>query len=392
MQSTHEAHIAAPVTATSTAAPARSGELEQRIRAACRVRHYSLATEKVYVSWYRRFVRWAGMKHPATLGADVVERWLSHLATAGDVSASTQRQALSAVLFLYKQVLQMDLPWLDGIVRAKQPQRLPCVLTQLEVQRLFQALPESPAGLAIRLIYGTGMRLSEALRLRVKDLDFDGLSITVREGKGDKDRITMLPASLVAHLHQQLASRMSMHTIDKARGKVDVEMPNALGRKYPNACREWAWQWVFATDDYNTCPRTGSERRHHIHPKTIQRLMRDAVLRAGIHKPATPHTLRHSFATHLLQGGQDIRTVQELLGHSDVATTMIYTHVAGLGASGAVSPLDQMLGAGQAPLPKPGRQILASQAGIAQRHRQVRPAHDARHLHVREHPAPIRPA
>ena len=383
MQATHEAFTAAPVIATGQAATGRRGELEQRIRDACRVRHYSLSTEKAYVSWYRRFVRWAGLKHPATLGGDVVERWLSHLATDGEISASTQRQALSAVLFLYKQVLGVNLPWLDGIVRAKQPQRLACVLSQLEVHRLLQALPDTPAGLVIRLMYGTGLRVSEALRLRVKDLDFAGATITVREGKGDKDRTTMLPATLAAALQEQLARRMAMHTIDTARGMVDVEMPHALGRKYPQACRQWAWQWIFATDDYNTCHRTGSVRRHHIHPRTIQRTMRDAVHRACIHKPATPHTLRHSFATHLLQGGQDIRTVQELLGHSDVATTMIYTHTAGLGASGARSPLDLLSAtAGPQGLPQPGRQIFAAQARVPQRHRQVRPAHDARDLQV----------
>ena len=368
--------------AAPNAPPAQ--RLADRIREACRVRHYSLSTEKVYVAWYKRFVRWAGLRHPATLGGDVVERWLSHLATDDDVAASTQRQAKAAILFLYKQVLGIDLPWLDDVVSAKQPQRLPCVLTQLEVQRLLALLPDTPTGLVLKLLYGTGMRVSEALRLRVKDIDFAGRSITVREGKGDKDRITMLPAALADDLLRQLDARDRLHSIDKARGMVDVEMPHALGRKYPNACREWGWQWVFATEDYNTCPRTGAIRRHHIHPKTIQRGMRDAVRLAQIHKPATPHTLRHSFATHLLQAGQDIRTVQELLGHSDVSTTMIYTHTAGLGASGTISPLDQMLGPSSA---QPRRQILTAKTGIPQRHRQARPAHDARHLHVAEYPA-----
>ena len=312
----------------------------------------------------------------------MVERWLSHLATDGDVSASTQRQALSALLFLYQHVLGVKLPWMDSIVRAKQPHRLPCVLNQAEVQRLLAALPETPAGLLLALLYGTGMRVSEGLRLRVKDIDFAGRAITIREGKGDKDRITMLPASLVAALQQQIAARVAMHTIDTARGMVDVELPHALGRKYPNACREWAWQWVFATDDYNTCHRTGAVRRHHLHPKTIQRTMRAAVLRAGIHKPATPHTLRHSFATHLLQSGQDIRTVQVLLGHTDVSTTMIYTHTAGLGVSGTISPLDQLGRIEPGQLPEPRRQIFATKAGVAQHHGQVRPAHDPRDLHV----------
>ena len=321
---------------------ATSPKLEQRIRDACRVRHYSLTTERVYVAWYKRFVRWAGLKHPATLGGDLVERWLSHLATDEKVSASTQRQALAAVLFLYRQVLGMDLPWLDGIVRAKQPQRLPCVLTVSEVQRLMAVLPDTTAGLILQLLYGAGMRLSEGLRLRVKDIDLDARTVTVRSGKGGKDRTTMLPSRLVPALSAQLAHRRRLHDLDLARGMVDVELPHALHRKYPNAPREWAWQWVFGAADYSTCPRTGVVRRHHLHPKTIQRCMHDAVRRAGIHKPATVHTLRHSFATHLLEAGQDIRTIQELLGHADVSTTMIYTHVANTGACGVRSPLDAL--------------------------------------------------
>jgi integron integrase len=317
-------------------------KLEQRIRDACRLRHYSLSTERVYVAWYKRFVRWAGLKHPATLGGDVVERWLSHLATEGEVSASTQRQALAAILFLYRAVLGMELPWLDGITRAKQPQRLPCVLTRAEAQRLMAVLPATAPGLILRLAYGAGLRLSECLRLRVKDVDLDARSIVVRDGKGGKDRTTCLPAALVPALREQLAHRRRLHDVDLARGMVDVELPHALARKYPQAPREWAWQWVFAAADYSTCPRTGAVRRHHLHPKTIQRTMHDAVRRAGIHKPATVHTLRHSFATHLLEAGQDIRTIQTLLGHADVSTTMIYTHVASTGASGVLSPLDAM--------------------------------------------------
>lgn len=316
--------------------------LEQRIRDACRVRHYSLATERAYVSWYKRFVRWAGLKHPATLGGDSVERWLSHLATDGNVSASTQRQALAAILFLYRQVLGMQLPWLDNVTRANQPQRLPCVLTRAEVQRVLQALPNSAPGLILRLCYGAGLRLSEGLRLRVKDVDLDRLTVTVRDGKGGKDRTTVLPAALVAPLSEQLHHRRKLHDVDLARGMVDVEMPHALARKYPNAPREWGWQWIFAAADYSTCPRTGSIRRHHLHPKTVQRYMHGAVRRAGVHKPATVHTLRHSFATHLLEAGQDIRTIQTLLGHADVSTTMIYTHVSSTGASGVRSPLDAL--------------------------------------------------
>ena len=315
-------------------------KLEQQIRDACRVRHYSLATEKVYVGWYKSFVRWAGLRHPATLGGDMVERYLTHLATEREVSASTQRQALSALLFLYQQVLGLKLPWMDNIVRAKQPHRLPCVLTVSETQRVLAKLPTDATGLLLRLIYGAGLRLAEGLRLRVKDIDWERRSIIVRGGKGDKDRATMLPASLVPALREQLERRRALHQLDVLAGRVDVELPHALAAKYPNASREWAWQWLFATDGYCTDPRTGAIRRHHLHPKTIQRAMRRAVLAAGLAKPATVHTLRHSFATHLLEAGQDIRTIQTLLGHSDVSTTMIYTHVASTGATGVRSPLD----------------------------------------------------
>ena len=318
-------------------------KLEQRIRDACRVKHYSLSTERVYVAWYKRFVRWAGLKHPATLGGDAVERWLSHLATELDVSASTQRQALSAILFLYQQVLGMDLPGLANVTRAKQSRHLPCVLTQPEVSRLLAVLPDTAAGLVLRLCYGGGLRLSEGLRLRIKDVDLDRLILTIRDGKGGKDRSTCLPACVVPALQRQLAARRRLHDLDLARGMVDVELPHALARKYPAAPREWGWQWLFGAADYSTCPRTGSVRRHHLHPKTIQRAMHEAVRRAGLHKPATAHTLRHSFATHLLERGQDIRTIQTLLGHASVETTMIYTHVASTGASGVASPLDSMV-------------------------------------------------
>lgn len=324
--------------ATTTKPP----KLEEQIRQACRVRHYSLSTERTYVSWYKQFVRWAGLKHPATLGADRVQAWLTHLATDREVSASTQRQALAAMLFLYKQVLQMNLPWMDNVVRAKQPVHLPRVLSKAEMRAILEQLPRSSAGLAVALTYGTGMRRSDVLRLRVQDLDFDRRVITIRGGKGEKDRTTMLPRALEAGLRAQLAKRAQMHAVDIARGKVDVELPHALAQKYPNACREWAWQWVFAADDYSTCPRTGSVRRHHLHEKTLNRTLRDAAKRAGITKHVTAHTLRHSFATHLLEDGKDIRTIQQLLGHSDVSTTMIYTHVANVGAAGVLSPIDSV--------------------------------------------------
>lgn len=327
--------------ADNTAAT-KPAKLEDQIREACRVRHYSLATERSYVRWYKQFVRWAGLKHPATLGADRIEAWLSHLATEREVSASTQRQALAAILFLYRQVLGMQVPWLDGIVRAKQPQRLPRVLSKAEVRAVLQHLPRTSAGLAVALVYGTGMRRSDVLRLRVQDVDFDRRVITIRDGKGGKDRTTMLPAALEAGLRAQLAKRLQMHALDQMRGMVDVELPHALAQKYPNAPRQWEWQWVFAADDYSTCPRTGSIRRHHLHEKTLNRTLATAARRAGITKHVTSHTLRHSFATHLLEDGKDIRTIQELLGHADVSTTMIYTHVANTGAAGVRSPLDSL--------------------------------------------------
>lgn len=321
-------------------APAQ--KLEDQIRHACRVRHYSLATERSYVGWYRQFVRWAGMKHPATLGGDRVQAWLSYLATERDVAASTQRQALAAVLFLYRQVLGLLLPWMGDIVRAKQPARLPTVLSQTEMARVIAAPPRTSAGLAIALVYGTGMRIGDVMRLRVQDIDFERRCITIRGGKGDKDRTTMLPRGLEAGLHKQLAKRLQMHHIDMGRGMVDVELPHALHVKYPSAARQWHWQWVFAASGYSTCPRTGAVRRHHLHPKTLGRALAAAVRGAGITHRCTMHTLRHSFATHLLEAGRDIRTIQVLLGHASVETTMIYTHVATVGASGVASPLDSL--------------------------------------------------
>jgi len=316
-------------------------KLLDQMRAAIRVKHYSLRTERTYISWVKHFIHWSGLRHPADMGAPEIEAFLSMLANERDVSASTQNQALAALLFLYKHVLGIDLPWLDNITRAKKPARLPVVLSQSEVAAVL-AHTKGTSGLIIRLLYGTGMRLMEAMRLRVKDIDFDSNIILVRGGKGDKDRVVPLPASLVQPLRDQLAVRRKMHDIDLARGMVDVELPHALWKKYPNAPKEWAWQYVFAAADYSTDPRTGVVRRHHIHEKGIQRAMRAAVIAAGIHKPASCHTLRHSFATHLLETGSDIRTVQELLGHSDVSTTMIYTHVVKRGAAGAISPLDRI--------------------------------------------------
>lgn len=326
---------------SNNAAP-KPAKLEDQIRQACRVRHYSLHTERTYVRWYKQFVRWAGLKHPATLGPDRVQAWLSHLATERDVAAATQHQARAAILFLYRQVLGLNLPWLNDIVPAKQPARLPRVLSKAEVLAIVDRLPRTSAGLAVALLYATGMRMSDVLRLRVQDIDFERRIITVRDGKGGKDRTTMLPRSLERGLQSQLSYRAKLHAIDVMRGKVDVELPHALAQKYPGAPREWAWQWVFAGEDYSTCPRTGSIRRHHLHPKTLNRTLSTAARRAGIAKHVTAHTLRHSFATHLLEDGKDIRTIQQLLGHADVSTTMIYTHVANVGHAGVASPLDQI--------------------------------------------------
>lgn len=315
--------------------------LLDRVRERICVLHYSRSTEKTYIHWILGFIRFHGRRHPQDMGAPEVEAYLSHLATAREVASGTQNQAMHAILFLYKQVLGIDLPWLDGITRAKPSKRLPTVLTQAEARALLANVEGLP-GLVIRLLYGTGMRLMEWLRLRVKDIEFAARVITVRGGKGDKDRVVPLPDSLVESLKARLIERRKMHDIDLARGIADVELPHALERKYKNAGKEFGWQYIFAASDYSADPRTGVIRRHHIHEKTIQRHVKEAARRAGIDKPTHPHTLRHSFATHLLEAGYDIRTVQELLGHSDVSTTMIYTHVLNRGGRGVVSPLDRI--------------------------------------------------
>lgn len=316
--------------------------LLDQVRAAIRTRHYSLRTEQAYCHWIKRFILFHGKRHPIDMGAAQVEAFLSALATERGVAASTQNQALAALLFLYREVLDRDLPWLDGITRAKRGKRLPTVLTQHETAALLRHLPADTNGLVIRLLYGTGMRLLEALRLRVKDLDIATRSITIRAGKGDKDRVTMLPESLIPALQDQLKARRRWHDIDLASGHADVELPDALRRKYPRAPQEWAWQYVFAAPGYSTDPCSGAVRRHHWSERNIQRAVKVAALSAGIAKPVHPHCLRHSFATHLLELGHDIRTVQELLGHADVKTTMIYTHVLNRGAAGTTSPLDRI--------------------------------------------------
>jgi len=315
--------------------------LWERIAIACRAKGYSLSTERTYVHWAKAYCMHHGRRHPRDMGAGEVQAYLNHLAVVREVAPSTAKQALSALLFLHREVLRVDLPWLDGLRYPKGQPRLPVVLTQAEVGALLHSTRATP-GLVLHLLYGSGMRMLEALRLRVKDLDLDRCCITVREGKGGKDRITMVPASLVAPLRAHLQARRSLHDTDVATGMADVEMPHALATKMPGASRQWAWQFVFCSAGYATCPRTAAIRRHHLHEANIQRAMRAAVVAAKIQKRATVHTLRHSFATHLLEAGQDIRTIQQLLGHSDVSTTMIYTHIASTGPAGVRSPLDRL--------------------------------------------------
>jgi len=307
-----------------------------------RLNHYSARTEAAYLGWIRRFVEANGRRSPRELGAAEVEAFLSHLAVEGRVASSTQNLALSAVLFLYKDVLGIELPWLKDVTRAKRPQRLPTVLTHKETEALLQALKPGLPGLVARLLYGTGMRLMEGVRLRVKDLELDTRQIVVRNGKGAKDRVTVLPEALVAPLRAHLAERRVAYEVDLKTGNAQVWMPDALERKYPNAATHWAWQYVFPAPELSTDPRSGAVRRHHLGEQLVQRAVRRAAQLARLTKHVSPHTLRHSFATHLLEAGYDIRTVQELLGHSDVSTTMIYTHVLNRGGRGVKSPLDSL--------------------------------------------------
>ncbi|MDP3295087.1 MAG: integron integrase [Nevskia sp.] len=314
-------------------------KLLDQVRDAVRVRHYSIRTEDAYVNWIKRFILFHGKQHPRELGTAAVSAFLSHLAVEGKVSASTQNQALSALLFLYQKVLEIELPRIGDVVRAKKPQRLPTVLSRTEVHALLDRCAGT-AGLIIRLLYGTGLRLMEGVRLRVKDVDVARAELIVRDGKGGKDRVTMLPQSLVAAMEAQLAARKALHAEDVKSGTVGVWLPDALAKKYPNASSEWGWQYLFVASNFSIDPRSGVRRRHHYNEKLVQREVRRAALAAGIVRPASPHTLRHSFATHLLEAGYDIRTVQELLGHADVSTTMIYTHVLNRGGRGVRSPLD----------------------------------------------------
>jgi integron integrase len=316
--------------------------LLEAVRREIRARHLSIRTEQQYVYWVRCFVRHFQRRHPRELGAVEVEAFLAMLANERRVAASTHNQALSALLFLYRAVLKQELPWLDQLQRPRRPQRLPVILSVEEVQAVLARMNGEHALLA-RLLYGTGMRIMEALRLRVKDVDFAHRTLIVREGKGNKDRVLMLPQSLEDGLRAQLACARSRWLRDRADRCPGVELPQALARKYPRAGESWAWHWVFPQATLSRDPRSGVRRRHHLFDQTFQRAFKRAVVAAGlVDKPATPHTLRHAFATHLLQAGYDIRTVQELLGHSDVSTTMIYTHVLKVGGMGVRSPLDAM--------------------------------------------------
>ena len=320
--------------------PLRATRLLDRVRERVRGLHYSLRTEEAYVYWTRAFVRFHGLRHPSEMGRPEVEAFLTHLAAARRLSVSSHRQALSALLFLYGKVLGQQLPWMAEIGRPVPKRRLPVVLSPDEVVAVLQSL-DGVHGLLARLLYGTGLRIEEALQLRVKDVDFANQAVFVRAGKGGKDRIVMLPRSLSQPLRQHLAeSSRALCTADVASGQAGVQLPDALERKYPRAGSSWAWFWVFPQQRLSVDPRSGVIRRHHLYAETFQRAFKRAVQSAGIAKPATPHTLRHCFATHLLQSGSDIRTVQELLGHSDVSTTMIYTHVLRVGGMGARSPLD----------------------------------------------------
>jgi integron integrase len=312
----------------------------EALRASIRMRHYSLRTERTYSHWVRRFIVFHGMRHPREMGEVEITAFLSALATERNVAASTQNQALSAILFLYKAVLGIELQWLNDVRRAKKPRRLPTVLSQAEVRLLLTHI-DGVHGLMARLLYGTGMRLMEAVRLRVKDLDLQRREVIVRQAKGGRDRVTVLPEALVPALRDQLQRGHEWFLRDRNDGIAGVALPHALERKKPREALRWGWHWVFPANELSIDPRSGVRRRHHVHEQGLQRAISRAAHVARIEKPVSTHTLRHSFATHLMEAGYDIRTVQELLGHRDVSTTMIYTHVLNRGGRGVVSPLDR---------------------------------------------------
>ena len=325
---------------SGASAAVQAPRLLDEVRRRMRLKHYSLRTEQAYVAWIRRFIFASGRRHPRELGAADVERFLSGLAVRQGVAASTQNQAVSALLFLYREVLRLDLPWLQGVVRAKSSRRLPTVLSQDEVRRLL-ALMDGRAWLIASLLYGTGMWLMECLRLRVTDVDFSRNEIVVRDGKGGKDRRTVLPRALHEPLLREIARARLLHERDLADGVGEARLPHALARKYPHAAREFGWQFVFPSTRRATDPLDGRERRHHFDDAILARALRRAAAAAQIVKPLHAHALRHSFATHLLEAGYDLRTIQELLGHKDVTTTQSYAHVLNRGGGGVVSPLDR---------------------------------------------------
>jgi integron integrase len=324
-------------------------KLLDQVRQAIRTRHYSYRTEKAYVHWIKRFVFFHNKRHPIELGEPEIAQFLSSLASDSHVSASTQNQALNALLFLYKEVLEKKIGLIQGVVRANRPKRLPVVLTIEEVKRILDCLESTPWLMAV-LLYGAGLRLLECCHLRIKDIDFSRNQIVVRAGKGNKDRYTMLPAAVVEPLRRHLEAVKRQHEEDLTRGLGRVALPDALERKYPNAGKEWGWQWVFPATSHYVDKLTGENRRHHLHETVLQKAFKEARIKAGIFKPGGCHALRHSFATHLLEDGYDIRTVQELLGHNDVSTTMIYTHVLNRGGKAVRSPLDRLTS-----VPRPGR-------------------------------------
>jgi integron integrase len=314
--------------------------LLDEVRRVLRLKHYSVRTETTYVQWIRRFILANDKRHPRDMGEIEVERFLSNLAVVGKVAAATQNQALAAVLFLYKQVLGIDLPWMEGVVRAKRSQHVPTVLSRDEIVQVLGRM-DGRTWLLASLLYGTGMRLMEVLRLRIKEIDFSRVEITVRNGKGGKDRRTMLPRSLIEPMRREVERARLLHDADLGEGFGAAWLPHALARKYPNASKEMGWQYVFPSPRRSHDPRDGVERRHHFDDGILSRSLKKACRDAGVTKSVSAHTLRHSFATHLLETGYDIRTVQELLGHKDVATTQIYTHVLNRGGHGVLSPLDR---------------------------------------------------
>jgi integron integrase len=321
--------------------------LLDQVRDRIRARHLSYRTEKTYLYWIPRFVWFHNLRPPRELGGPEVEAFLTSLAVQNRVSASTRNQALGAVLFLFREVLELKLPWLSSVVRAKRPVHLPVVLSRAEVQSVLANL-QGTFWLIASMLYGSGMRINECLQLRVKDVDLIRRELVIRDAKGQKDRVTVLPDALLPHLRDHLGRVRTLYDADRAAGKPGVSLPYALSRKYPNAATSWPWQWLFPAKTFCRDPYSGEYARFHLMPQNIQRAVRQAILTAGIQKPASCHTLRHCFATHLLEDGYDIRTVQELLGHSDVKTTMIYTHVLNRGGRGVRSPLDSP---GKAKLP-----------------------------------------